>query len=217
MQEMKSKAIENIESKMESMDADSMRYLVLKSAKSFKSSWVELGQTLYTVWKDKLYKNWGYTEFDTYTRKEIGIRKQTALKLLRSYYFLEKEEPEYLKNEYNEKKDISAVPTLEAIDALRMASKKKVIDKNDYDSIKKKVLDEGRDVREVKKDLTQLIRQREELDPIEERRKRREALIKRFISTLRSLKNELTANKLLPVRMLDDIEKLISKLGSELR
>ncbi|MFH1381247.1 MAG: hypothetical protein ABIH57_03655, partial [Candidatus Omnitrophota bacterium] len=84
MTEIKTKAIERIETKMENMDGDSVRYLVLNSAKAFKKSWITLGQALYTVWKDKLYKNWGYNTFEAYTTKETGIRKQTALKLLRS-------------------------------------------------------------------------------------------------------------------------------------
>lgn len=36
---MKTKSIQTIESKMENMDADSMRYEVLENAKSFKTSW----------------------------------------------------------------------------------------------------------------------------------------------------------------------------------
>lgn len=213
---IKTKAIENIETRMENMDADSLRYFVLSNAKSFKASWIGLGQALYTVWRDKLYKNWGYAQFDTYTAKEVGIRKQTALKLLRSYHFLEKEEPAYLTKEYNEKKEASSTPTLDAVDALRLASKKKLLDQEDYANIKKKVLEEGRDVRDVKRDLTQLIKQREELEPDEARRKKRQALIKRFVSTLKSIKEELRVSKMLPLQILKDTEKLLSKLESEI-
>ena len=97
---IKTKSIKNIEEKMENLPTETIRHRVLQSAKNFKASWIELGQSLYTVYKDKLYKNWGYLTFDAYTSKEIGIRKQTALKLLRSYYFLEKKEPDYLIKDY---------------------------------------------------------------------------------------------------------------------
>ncbi len=216
MTEIKTKAIENIETKMENMDADSIRYFVLDNAKAFKKSWIMLGQALYTVWKDKLYKNWGYLTFDAYTLKETGIRKQTALKLLRSYYFLEKEEPAYLKQDESGEKEARAIPTLEAVDALRLASKKKTIDRADYAQIKKKVFEEGTDGRQVKKDLTQMIRQREELDPQEARQKRRDKLVKRFISSMVSIREELRAAKMLPANILSDINKLIGKLESEL-
>ena len=87
MSEKKTKSIEKIERKMEEVSRDSLRYQVLKSAKAFKTSWIELGQMLYTVWKDKSYKEWGYSGFDAYTSKEIGIRGQTSFKLLKSYSF----------------------------------------------------------------------------------------------------------------------------------
>jgi len=216
MKSLKTKAIENLEARMENIGPDSMRREVLESAKSFKESWIRLGQALYSVWKDKLYKDWGFTEFDTYTRKEIGIRKDTALKLLRSYYFLEKEEPDYLKNSYRKMKNTASLPSYEAIDALRLASKKKLLDSEDYADIKKKVLYDGKDVREIKRDLTQLIKRREELEPDEARQKRRQALLKRFIGTLRSIKNELKASKLLSAQVLSDTDKLLSRLESEL-
>jgi len=217
MSVVKTKSIDNIETRMEGMDADSMRRQVLQHAKSFKVSWIALGQALHTVWKDKLYRNWGYVEFDTYTSKEIGIRKQTALKLLRSYYFLEKEEPHYITNEYREKSNAISMPTFEAVDALRLAKKKKTLDESDYADIRKKVLEEGKSANDVKKDLTQLIRQREELDPEEARAKRRQALIRRFIGMLKSIREELRISKMLPAEVLNDTNKLLSKLEAELR
>ena len=115
------KSLDNIEQKMKDMDAGSLRYHILENAKNFKVSWVELGRALYTVWKEKLYKDWGYTTLDAYTGKEIGIRKQTAMKLLKSYYFLEKEEPQYLKQEYIQGAEASVIPSYESVDLLRQA------------------------------------------------------------------------------------------------
>ena len=56
MAEIKTKTLENIERLMENTNSDAVRYRVLQSAKNFKTSWIELGQSLYTVWKDKLYR-----------------------------------------------------------------------------------------------------------------------------------------------------------------
>ena len=216
MSQIKTKSIRGLEERMEDMDADTIRYRVLQSVKSFKTSWIDLGQTLYTVWKDKLYKDWGYTAFDAYSRKEIGIRKETALKLLKSYSFLEKEEPAYLKGEYNKEADASVIPTLESVDTLRLAARRKDIDKVDYAQIKKKVLEAGNDARDVKKDLTALIKQREELQPEEAWQKKRIMLLKRFLSTLKSISREIKVSKTLPAHIANDAEKLINKLESEL-
>jgi len=214
---MKTKSLKNIESAMEELDASSMRHKVLQAAKDFKTSWIDLGQALYSVWKDKLYKNWGYAQFDTYTAKEIGIKKPTALKLLRSYYFLEREEPRYLRREYNAEADTNTLPSYEAIDLLRRAGAKKTIDKEDYNRIKTNIFERGKDARDVKKDLTSLIREREELEPEEARKKKRTALIKRFLGSLKAIKTEVAISKMLPMQIIKDADKLIAKLESELK
>ncbi len=216
MKELKTKSIRTIEQKMAGIDTDSMRHHILESAKGFKTSWISLGQALYTVWKDKLYKEWGYSDFEAYTAKEIGIRKQTAIKLLRSYSFLEKEDPLYLKADYNKQADAKAVPTYESVDVLRLARNKKDLGRENYAAIKRGVLEMGKDASSVKKDLTSFIRQREELLPEEAWQKKRIALIKRFVSTLRSLLKEARASNIIPVNTLKDTDKLVSKLETEL-
>lgn len=213
---MKTKTITNIENKMEELDPASLRYLALRNAKGFKTSWIELGQVLYKVWKDKVYKEWGYSEFDAYAAKEIGIRKETSLKLLRSYSFLEKEEPGYLKKDYAEKTEAGKMPTYEAVDVLRKASGSKKLDAEDYSRIKKYVLHDGKDAKEVRKDLSDMIREKQLLDPTELREKNRKAILKRFASLLRSVSGEIRAEKLLPEEILRDAEKLIKKIEEEI-
>ena len=212
----KSKSLQNIEEKMESLDVSSLRYHVLESAKNFKTSWVELGRSLYSVWKDKLYKDWGFGTFDAYTAKEIGIKKPTAMKLLRSYYFLEKEEPAYLKDDYAESADTAKLPSYEAVDLLRKAKDKKTLDSQDYSKLKKEIFEDGKDVQAIKRDLTSLIRQREELEPEEAYKKRRTATLRRFIGSLKALKQEAEISKLLPAQLLKEAQELIRKIEEQL-
>ena len=216
MDTIKTKAIRNIEEKLENMDRDSLRYHILESARNFKSSWIALGQALYTVWKDKLYKDWGYGDFDIYTVREIGIRKQTAMKLLRSYYFLEKEEPQYLKTEESPAEGVAALPSFEAVDVLRQAKNKKEIDPRDYNNLKKDIFERGKDFREARKDLTSLIRQRQELEPEEAWEKKKTAVVRRLLGVLKSLKQEAEISKLLPAPILKEAAALISKLEAEI-
>jgi len=213
MPERKPKSIQNIEEKMESLDTNSLRYHILESAKNFKISWIELGRSLYSVWRDKLYKDWGFSTFDIYTAKEIGIRKPTAMKLLRSYYFLEKEEPAYLKNDYTE---AAKVPSYEAVDLLRKAKDKKTLDAQDYSKLKKEIFEDGKDIQSVKRDLTSLIRQREELEPQEAYKRKRVATLRRFIGSLKALKQEAEISKLLPMALIKDAGELIKKIEQEL-
>ena len=213
MPEHKPKSIQNLEAKMESLDINSLRYHILESAKNFKTSWIELGRSLYSVWKDKLYKDWGFSTFDLYTAKEIGIKKPTAMKLLRSYYFLEKEEPAYLENEHTE---TAKLPSYEAVDLLRKAKIKKTLDSQGYSKLKKEIFEDGKDVQAVKRDLTSLIRQREELEPEEAYKKRRTATLRRFIGSLKALKQEAEISKLLPMPLIKEAQELIRKIEQEL-
>ncbi len=216
MEPPKSKSLRSIEQKMQDLDENSLRYHILESAKNFKTSWVQLGQVLYVAWKDKLYKEWGYAQFDIYTAKEIGIKKQTAMKLLKSYYFLEKEEPAYLAKDYAQSADASTVPSLEAIDVLRMAKNKKELEARDYAHLKNEIFEKGKDAPELKRDLTALMRQRQELAPEEAWEKRRLSTVKRLLSTLKSLKKEAETLKLLSSPILKEASELIKHIEAEI-
>ena len=201
---------------MKEVDSDSLRYHILDNAKNFKTSWVELGRALYSVQKDKMYKEWGYSTFDIYTAKEIGIKKQTALKLLRSYYFLEKEEPQYLRKDFLEVTDAAKVPSYESVDILRQAKNKKMLDKEDYESIKKEIFEDGFDANKVRRDLTALIRERKEVDPQEALENRKLATVRRLLGTLKSLKKEAELLKLLPAQIIKETAELILRIEEEI-
>ncbi len=217
MNPAKTRSLQDIEQKMENIDPNSLRYQILKNARDFKTSWIELGRALYTVFKDKLYKDWGYSSFDIYTAKEIGIRKQTAMKLLRSYYFLEKEEPAYLKKDHTQPTDASLIPSYESVDLLRQAKNKKILDDEDYSVLKKEVFEKGRDASEVRKGLTAIVRQRQELEPEEAREKRKISTLRRFLGVLKSLKQEIEAAKLAPASLIKEAAALIAKFEEEIK
>ena len=216
MEEIKSKSLKNIEAKMENLDVNSLRYHILESAKNFKCSWIELGRSLYAVWKDKLYKEWGYVNFDIYVSRETGIRKQTAMKLLKSYYFLEKEEPQYLKNEYAVSAQPANLPGYESVNILRQAKNNKGLDEDDYRNLKKEVFEKGRDAQELKKNLGVIIRQRQELLPEAAQEKKRYSALKRLLGQLRLLKQEVAVLKLLPVPLIKDLDNLIRNIDQEI-
>jgi hypothetical protein len=215
MPPLSSKSLDSLQQRMQDVDPHSFRYKVMEDSKNFKTSWIELGRSLYTVWKDKLFKSWGYGTFEAYTVKEIGIRTNTAMKLLRSYYFLEKEEPALLKKEYAQDHDPVAVPSYEAVDVLRSAKSKR-LDEDDYSSLKKQVFEQGKDALEVRKDLTSMIRQRQELEPEEAWEKRKAATVRRFLGTLKSLHQELESAKLVSSNVLKKAALLIHELEGEL-
>jgi len=216
MNETKTKSLRNIEEKMESLDSGSLRYHILESAKNFKCSWIELGRSLYSVWKEKMYKEWGYINFDIYVSREIGIRKQTAMKLLKSYYFLEKEEPQYLKADYAQANKAAQIPSYESVDILRQAKNKKILDEDDYNNLKKEIFEKGRDAVELKKNLGVIIRSRQELEPEEAQEKRKMVTLRRLLGQLRLLKQEVEVLKMLPMPLIKELDALIKKLDLEI-
>jgi len=206
----KTKAISDIERKMIGMDEGSLRYQALQSAKRFKTSWIELGQYLQTVWREKHYKSWGYVSFESYCTKEIGIKTSTALKLLRSYYFLEQEEPAFLKTKLVDTGKVVALPSFDSVYVLRRAKNKKGLNDEDYQTLKYSVLDKGEEPKEVRSKLRNILESYAETDPKEEREKRCTAKINRFLSVLRNLRIEIEYSGMLSRKIIKEVDQLIT-------
>lgn len=195
---------------------EQLRSHLVEKARSFKSSWVELARALYSVWRDKLYKDWGYMTFEGYTGKELSIRRTTAMKLLGSYSFLEKEEPKYVSKEYYDSNDTAVVPHYESVDVLRRAQNKGDLDPHEYSQLKEKVLERGVDAKAVKKDLTMIMKQRKETDPQQAHDQERDQQLKRMVSRLKVIKRDLEVLNLVPGQIIDQAQKLIQSLEMEI-
>ncbi len=194
---------------------EDIRESVLSASKRFKAGWVELGRILYTVYKDKLYKNWGYEEFENYAVKEVGVRKNTALKLIRSYYFLEENEPLYLKRKYSEDSE-EQVPECDAVDILRRAKKNKEVKEEDYRKLREAVFDKIVPPTEVRKELTAIIKNSENKSPEEAREERRIKNIKRLLTVLKSIREEVKSSKLLPAKTVELVDKVVGEVEANI-
>ena len=210
------KAIAEIEDRMAGLDEKSLRYQTLKAAKSFKASWIELGQYLQTVWRGKNYKSWGYMSFEHYCNSEAGIKDSTAAKLLRSYYFLEREEPAFLKTKLSESEKVVDFPNCDSVDILRRAKDKKDLHEEDYRTLRYSVLDKGEEPKEVRSKLRTILESYEDLNPEEEKIKKHTATINRFLSTLRSLKREMEHSEMLPKKIIEEVDQLIEKVERQI-
>ena len=207
---------------MENLDPGSFRYQVLDAAKRFKSSWIEIGQHLFTVYKDKLFKDWGYLTFEAYCAKEIGVRQNTALKLLRSYSFLEKEEPTFLKREALDGRRPSRIPGYESVNALRLAKQSERISEKEYQGLREEVFDEGREEAEVKKKIRTVLkspppaaclpaRQGRAGTPARLEEDRKAVVVKKLISSLKTARDEM-GDLDFPNKLTKQIDALIQQL-----
>lgn len=208
---MKSKSIQHIEEQMGSLDPASFRYKALDCAKQFKNSWMELGRCLYSIYKDKLFKDWGYLTFEAYCSKEIGIRQPTAVKLLKSYYFLEREEPAYLKRQSADGNEPSKIPSYEAVNALRLAKGNERIPESDYRELREQVLENAREDQEVKKKIRYILKAHPKKFSPEEAEDQKTAAVTRTLTNFRNAKSQLQELSL-PAKVLKKIDELIELL-----
>ena len=198
-------------------DNDSLRQKALETSKRHKASWIELGQFLHAIHRDKLYKHWGYLAFETYCRKELGIKEATAAKLLKSYFFLEKEEPRLASPESFVQEDgPRTVPNYESVNLLRLAKENKKLTTEDFAEVRESVLDQGREPKEVRAQVKKLISEREPKDPAEERRSRRNAAIRRLVTMLSRTRRELQSEGLIPEYLVKQIGELSAKLEDQI-
>ena len=208
-------SLKRIEERMQGLTQDSTRYQVLDSCRRFKNSWIELGQALFSVQRDKLYREWEYLTFEDYCHKELGIKKPTAMKLLKSYEFLETEEPSYIQEAQETEPEAGRkYPDLDSVNLLRLVKSNKKIAPESYDKIRKKVLDDAQEVPEVRRELRMLL-QDQGKSPQEARSDRRAAYLKGLIRGLKDARQEGMAARFLPPDLLDQLEELIEKIEKE--
>jgi len=198
------------------MANDELRTKTVEIAKQHKASWIQLGQHLFSIYKNKLYKEWGYQAFDTYCRKELNIRETTASKLIKSYSFLEKEEPRIVKPDFKEEETPRKIPDYEAVNLLRLAKNNKNIPTNEFAELRNDVLNEGKEPKEVRAQVKKILETHAPKDTPEMKDQKRGSILRRLIGFLNSAKTQLEEEDLVPDYLLKQIDALTQKLEDQL-
>ena len=212
----KTKAITAIENKMDTLDGKSLRYQILQSARRFKTSWIELGQYLQTVWREKHFRDWGYASFESYCSRELGVKHTTALKLLRSYYFLEKEEPLFLTARLCDSSKVGELPPFESVDILRRANNSERLHEDDYQTLRYSVLDRGEDPGEIRSKMKNILASYEDSGDEAMKAKRHTTTIRRFLNVLKGLRREIEHSGMLSPRIVREVDRLIEKIETQI-
>ncbi len=199
-----------------STEQDELRQKTVEVARRHKASWIELGQYLHTILKNKMFKYWGYIEFEHYCAKELGIRANTGVKMLRSYQYLEREEPKVIEAHFSEGQNPRKIPNYESVNLLRLARNNKQITPKEIAAIREDVFEEAKEPKEVRAFVRKLLSDRQTKDIAEVRKSHRNSAIKRLISVLAHTKEELGSENLLPAYLLKQIDDLAKKLADQL-
>jgi len=196
---------------------ETIRRQTLDAAKQYKASWIELGRYLYTIYKDKHYKSWGFLSFEAYCIKELSMKQTTAAKLLKSYFFLEKEEPRMVSKEYLEDETPKKVPDYESVNLLRLAKENKSITSNDYADLRDAVINDAKEPKEFRAQVKKVIESKDTRDEKVVRMEKRNTQLKRLLTLLSQVKREFSSENLLPAYLIKQIDELSFKLQDQLR
>lgn len=93
---MSNATLRRIDAQLEQLPRDSLRHRLLTALRQFRAGWIDLGRLLNQVAFDGDYKEWGYEDFDLYCARELGLKRPTVQKLMVSYNYMRKHEPERL-------------------------------------------------------------------------------------------------------------------------
>ncbi|MCI4370410.1 MAG: hypothetical protein L3J81_03665, partial [Thermoplasmata archaeon] len=120
-------------------DRDPERAAMIKTARLFKSSWLELAESLTRVRRSAMWKRWSFESFEQYTKLELHLRPETVDKLTGSYVFLQKRAPEVLARDGLS----SPIPSYQAVDFLRRAEESEDATPDVVQQLTRKVLADG--------------------------------------------------------------------------
>ncbi|WP_169826248.1 MULTISPECIES: hypothetical protein [Corallococcus] len=199
-----------IAKKAMSVPPGTFRHTVLLAAKRFKSTWAELGKLLVQVRDEAKYEEWGHASFEAYCLKELHIKKQTALKLTRSFSFLAKHEaPEELQqHEFPEK-----APAFEVVEVLADAEERGQLSPTEYKSLRDSIWSPEKSPTELKKEFAERFPRPPPEPPPESLQ------VRKLAQLARKLASELAGSRRVPnavaeraASLADDVEELASSV-----
>jgi hypothetical protein len=180
---------------------DRERTEVIRRARRFKASWVELGEALTKVKRSGAWKTWGFDSFEAYAKTELRLRPETAEKLTGSFAFRQRRAPSVLERDALHE----PIPSYQAVDFLRRAEQSDAAPREAVEEVRRRVLDDALPAATVAR------RYRDVFFPVDEGQKlaRDAAGIKNVATRLREL---LTDTRSVPRKVAADVNAALDRL-----
>jgi hypothetical protein len=180
---------------------DPERAELLRRARTFKNSWIELAQALTGVKRSGRWKEWGYESLEAYAKSELRLRPETVDKLTGSYTFLQRRAPSVLARDVLSE----PIPSYEAVDFLRRADASESTPRDTVDEIRRRVIDDVAPARTVTREY------RDVVFPIDEaQRKARDTAGLRNVAT--RLRELLGETRVVPRKLASDVGGALDRL-----
>jgi hypothetical protein len=180
---------------------DPERVEVLRRARTFKSSWIELAESLTNVRRNKQWQAWGYETFEAYAKNELHLKMETVDKLTGSFAFLQKRAPEVLARDGVR----AQIPTYQAVDFLRRAEAAEDAPAEAVTEVRRRVLEEVQPLPSVAREFKEVVLP----TPPAERKKRDVAGLKNVAGRLRELLRE---SNVVPRRLAGEVGAALDQL-----
>jgi len=118
---------------------DPERAELLRRARRFKTSWLELAEALTAAKRGGRWREWGYDTLEAYAKAELHLRQETVDKLTGSYSFLQRKAPAVLQRDPLRE----PMPSYQAVDFLRRAEESPYAQRDTVEEIRHRVIDEA--------------------------------------------------------------------------
>lgn len=191
---------------------NALRQNVLTAARRFKAGWAELGRLLVQVRDSGAFSEWGYPNFDAYCAEELHVRKQTAQKLVRSYSFLARREPDLGKTpRAPEDSPAMRAPAFEVVEVLADADARGQLSEDEYHRIRESIWNPDRPASDLKRELMERYPRPAPAEPSDR------TVLRRLSTAAQRLAAELKATRRVPravveraAALAEDVEALVA-------
>lgn len=104
--------LEALQNSLEAGGADKLRLELVRRARIFKRSWVDMAEGLSTVRSKELFRDWGYNDLHSYCQQELLLTKSTVDKLTGSFQLVQEHAPQVLQRDGV----AQPLPSIDAVD-----------------------------------------------------------------------------------------------------
>jgi hypothetical protein len=166
--------------------AEPFRVEVIRRARRFKRSWLEMAEALCDLKVRKSYENWGFSDLYSYCAEELLIKRATVDKLTGSYRTIQRYAPELLQGDG----DDARVPSFDSVDYFARAVGERGHAPDEppshalIDQLKGAVFDEARPVASIRKQFHATLFPKRDEGLLHEHTERTRAQVRRLVDAL---------------------------------
>jgi hypothetical protein len=197
--------------------ADPARVELIRRARRFKRSWLEMAEALCELKMTRAYEEWGFGDLYSYCAEELLIKRATVEKLTGSYRTIQRYAPELL----DQDSDDARVPSFDSVDYFarvvgeRGHAPTEKPPREVIDQLKGAVFEDARPVASIRREFHGTLFPKDEQQAAAEHVERTRAQVRRLLDALPSVDGLSEPTLRSATKALEEVEReLISLHGA---